>query len=40
MCRGLRLMLERAGQIELPPVAYKRHTPLAQRARPEPALLD
>jgi hypothetical protein len=40
VCRGLLLMLERAGQIELPPVTYKRHNPLAQRARPEPVLLD
>jgi hypothetical protein len=40
VCRGLLLMLERAGQIELPPVIYKRHNPLAQRARPEPVLLD
>ena len=40
VCRGLLLMLERAGQIELPPVTYKRHNPLAQRARPAPVLLD
>ncbi len=40
VCRGLLLMLERAGQIELPPVTYRRHNPLAQRARPEPVLLD
>jgi hypothetical protein len=33
-------MLERAGVIELPPVTYKRHNPLAQRVRPEPVLLD
>ena len=33
VCRGLLLMLERAGQIELPPVTYKRHNPLARRAR-------
>ena len=37
VCRGLLLMLERAGQIELPPVSYVRHNPLANRARPEPA---
>ena len=36
VCRGLLLMLERAGQIELPPVTYKRHNPLAGRARPAP----
>jgi len=40
VCRGLLLMLERAGEITLPPVAYKRHNPLAQRSRPEPVLLD
>jgi len=34
------LMLERAGQITLPPVSYVRHNPLAQRARPEPVLID
>ncbi len=37
VCRGLLLMLERAGQIALPPVSYVRHNPLANRARPEPA---
>ena len=37
VCRGLLLMLERAGQITLPPVTYVRHNPLAKRARPEPA---
>jgi hypothetical protein len=40
VCRGLLLMLERAGQITLPPVAYKRHNPLAQRSQPAPVLLD
>jgi hypothetical protein len=40
VCRGLLLMLERAGQITLPPVAYKRHNPLAQRSRPAAVLLD
>jgi len=40
VCRGLLLMLERASQIELPLVTYKRHNPLAQRVRPEPVLLD
>src|SRR6476659_11014977 len=40
VCRGLLLMLERAGQITLPPVSYKRHNPLAQRSRPAPVLLD
>lgn len=40
VCRGLLLMLERAGQITLPRVTYKRHNPLAKRARPAPVLLD
>jgi hypothetical protein len=40
VCRGLLLMLERAGQIALPPVSYVRHNPLAQRARPAPAEVD
>jgi hypothetical protein len=40
VCRGLLLMLERAGQIELPPVTYVRNNPLARRARPTPILLD
>jgi hypothetical protein len=29
VCRGLLLMLARAGQITLPPVSYVRHNPLA-----------
>ena len=37
---GLLLMLDRAGQIELPPVSYVRHNPLANRARPEPVRID
>jgi hypothetical protein len=40
VCRGLLLMLERAGQITLPPVSYVRHNPLARRTRPEPARID
>jgi hypothetical protein len=40
VCRGMLLMLERAGQITLPPVSYVRHNPLAHRARPEPVLID
>jgi hypothetical protein len=40
VCRGLLLMLERAGQIRLPPVSYVRHNPLAHRVRPEPVLID
>jgi hypothetical protein len=40
VCRGLLLMLHRGGEIELPMVTYKRHNPLAHRARPAPVLLD
>ncbi len=40
VCRGMLLMLERAGQIALPPVSYVRHNPLANRVRPEPARID
>ncbi|HEX3472830.1 MAG TPA: DUF4338 domain-containing protein [Silvibacterium sp.] len=40
VCRGMLLMLERAGQIALPAVSYVRHNPLAMRARPEPVLID
>jgi hypothetical protein len=40
VCRGLLLMLDRAGQIELPPVSYVRHNPLAHRVRPEPVGID
>src|SRR5216683_1462927 len=40
VCRGMLLMLERAGQIALPPVSYVRHNPLFRRARPQPVLID
>src|ERR1700680_4461278 len=40
VCRGMLLMLDRAGQIALPPVSYVRHNPLANRVRPEPARID
>ncbi len=41
VCRGLLLMLERAGQITLPPGGVDvRHNPLSRRARPEPVLID
>jgi hypothetical protein len=40
LCRGLLLMLQRSGQITLPPVKYVRHNPLAKRARPAPLLID
>jgi hypothetical protein len=40
VCRGLLLMLDRAGAITLPPVDYVRHNPLARRARPALVLID
>ncbi len=40
VCRSMLLMLDRAGQITLPPVSYVRHNSLAHRARPEPMLID
>jgi hypothetical protein len=40
VCRGMLLMLERAGQIELPPVKFIPHNPLAQRVRPSPVMID
>src|SRR5258706_15953764 len=40
VCRGLLLMLERAGQISLPPGIYVPHNPLAQKARPHPVAID
>jgi hypothetical protein len=40
VCRGLLLMLHRAGQIELPPVRYTPPNPLVRRERPQPMLID
>ena len=40
VCRGLLLMLDRAGQIELPAVKFVPHNPLVRRARPEPMPVD
>ena len=40
VCRGLLLMLDRAGQIALPAVSYVRHNPLAKRTRPAPLRID
>ena len=40
VCHGLLLALHRAGHIELPPVAYVRHNPLAVRRKPEPVSVD
>jgi len=40
VCRGMLLMLDRAGHIELPAVRLRPNNPLARRARPTPALID
>ena len=40
VCRGLLLMLHRAGQIELPPVRYTPPNPLVRREPPQPMLID
>jgi hypothetical protein len=38
LCRGLLLMLDRAGEIELPPVRRRVRNRLAERERPEPVI--
>jgi Domain of unknown function (DUF4338) len=40
VCRGLLLMLHRAGEIELPPVRFHTLNPFLQRATPSPMLID
>jgi hypothetical protein len=40
VCRGLLLLLHRAGEIELPPVRYTPPNPLARRKAPAPVLID
>jgi hypothetical protein len=40
VCRGLLLMLHRAGQIELPAVRYQPPNPLVRRERPRTVLID
>src|SRR5438128_6441527 len=40
VCRGLLLMLHRAGQIQLPAVKKRPNNPLARRARPSRVLID
>ena len=40
VCRGMLLMLDRSGHIELPPVKFVPHNPLARRVRPAPVLID
>jgi len=40
ICRGLLLLLDRAGVIQLPPVRYTPPNPLARRTRPAAMLID
>jgi hypothetical protein len=40
VCRGLLLLLDRAGEIELPPVRFKTLNPFVHRAAPKPMLID
>ena len=40
VCRGLLLMLDRAGHIQLPAVKFVPHNPFVERARPEPMPVD
>jgi hypothetical protein len=40
VCRGLLLALDRAGEIQLPPVRRKVRNRLAERERPEPVIPD
>jgi Domain of unknown function (DUF4338) len=40
VCRGLLLMLDRTGQIELPAVKFVPHNPFVRRLRPEPMPVD
>jgi len=40
VCRGLLLLLHRAGEIELPPIRFKTLNPFIRRAAPEPMLID
>lgn len=40
VCRGLLLMLDRAGQIRLPAIKKRPNNPLARRPRPSPVLID
>ena len=40
VCRGLLLMLHRAGEIELPPIRFVARNPFVERERPAPMLLD
>ncbi len=40
VCRGLLLLLDRADEIELPPIRFKTRNPFVRRAAPKPMLID
>src|SRR5215475_8256982 len=40
VCRGLLLMLHRAGEIELPPIRFQTLNPFVRREAPAPMLMD
>jgi hypothetical protein len=40
VCRGLLLMLHRAGEIELPPIRFRTLNPFVRRVAPAPMLID
>src|SRR6185295_5989458 len=40
VCRGLLLMLHRAGEIELPPIRFQTLNPFVRRTTPAPILID
>src|SRR6478609_2057387 len=40
VCRGLLLMLHRAGEIELPPIRFRPPNPFVRRTAPTPMLID
>ena len=40
VCRGLLLMLHRAGEIELPAIRFRPPNPMVRRGRPQPMLID
>lgn len=40
VCRGLLLMLHRAGEIQLPPIRFRTLNPFVERAAPVPMLVD
>src|SRR5580698_9311210 len=40
VCRGLLLLLHRAGEIALPPIRFQTRNPFVRRATPPPMLID